>query len=115
MITDTVQQEPVPTVLESIEQLGSLQMKSTEVQLVLGIPPWEDGSPEYLAYHRGRLKAVAEVRAAVHRSALQGSSPSQKEFLELASRVASLPQPKPEPLAAPPPAPAAPQRGRAPR
>ena len=95
--------EPLTT-LEQIEALGALQMRPAEVCLVLGLDPWADDSPEFIAYHRGRLKAVAEVRSAMRRSALQGSAPSQAKFLETAERVDRLPPPapKPAPPAAPP-------------
>ncbi|MDY0001988.1 MAG: hypothetical protein RBU30_11880 [Polyangia bacterium] len=92
-----------PTTLESIERLGSLQMKPNEVQLVLGLEPWEDGSDQWKAYHKGRLQAVAQVRDAMRRSALQGSAPSQAKFLETAERVDRLPPPAPKPAPQPDP------------
>ncbi|MDY0002576.1 MAG: hypothetical protein RBU30_14870 [Polyangia bacterium] len=75
-----------PEQLQEVERLGALQFRPAEVALVLGISgEWPEQGPCWTSYHRGRLRAEAEVRAAIHKAALQGSAPAQKQFGELAT------------------------------
>lgn len=70
--------------LEEIEELGTLQFSVVEVEVILGKPLETDD--ERLAYKRGQLKAEAEVRKSILKLAKSGSSPAQKQFLELVER-----------------------------
>jgi len=67
--------------LAEIEELGALQFSLAEVAIILG-REIADGA-ELTAYRRGQLKAEAEVRASILKLAKSGSSPAQRQFLDL--------------------------------
>lgn len=70
---------------QDIEKLGSLQFSVEEVALIVGITSRALGdNKNYSAgYKRGRLRAQAEVRKSILQLAKQGSTPAQKQFLDL--------------------------------
>jgi hypothetical protein len=75
--------------LEEIEKLAALQFSPREVAIILQVDE-EDFSDHVeihgdvrLRYQRGRLKASAEVRMAILTQAKNGSSPAQKQMLDL--------------------------------
>ena len=78
-------------VLKQVEDLAALQFLPAQVALSVGIKKQEfqhallnEDNPLYLAFHRGRLISEAEVRRAVLTQAKQGSTPAQKQMMELA-------------------------------
>lgn len=62
-----------------VEELASLQFSEDEILTIVG----EDKEIDPLWIKRGRLKAEAEVRKSILSQAKQGSSPAQKEYMNL--------------------------------
>ena len=62
------------------EELAALQFSAEEIQTITGLPTDE------MAYKRGRLLAQAEVRKSILQLAKQGSTPAQKQFLEMSEQ-----------------------------
>lgn len=71
----------IAEILSEIETLAELQFTKREVRISMG-GQWPEGAD--LAYERGRLRGEAEVRAAIKRSAAQGSPPAQAQYVALA-------------------------------
>lgn len=76
--------------LAELESLGGLHFDLTECATVLQVDfdklktaMRDHESKEFLAYERGRLLNIAEVRKVIMRQANQGSSPAQKQVLEI--------------------------------
>lgn len=61
------------------EDLAALQFSVDEIQKITG------NKIDIDSFDRGRLKAQAEVRKSIFKLATQGSSPAQKQFLDLIS------------------------------
>ena len=70
---------------EAVEELASLQFSPEDVAIIAEFDATEFDTDEVLAaaYMRGRLKAQGEVRRAVLQMAKQGSTPAQKQFMQL--------------------------------
>jgi hypothetical protein len=85
--------------LEELQELGELQFSKDECATIMGFSR-KAFSEEFeadevkAAYERGRLKASAEVRRAILQQAKQGSTPAQKQMIELITRAtrATLPE-----------------------
>jgi hypothetical protein len=73
--------KPPATRLAEIEEMATLQFSQNDLEVILGSKL--EGDEELLAYRRGHLKAEAEVRKSILKLAKSGSSPAQKQFLEL--------------------------------
>ncbi len=80
-------------ILEEIESLAELQFSPREVAIIVGIDPEDYETevalavePHALAYIKGQLKAEAEVRKSIFQLAKQGSSPAQKQMMEIITR-----------------------------
>lgn len=71
-------------ILQQIEEFGGLQLDSEEVAIIIDKQTGLWTEKEWAAYKRGHLKAEAEVRKAMKRLAIQGSSPAQSAFMDLA-------------------------------
>lgn len=76
--------------LEELEQLASLQFTIDEIATALELNSTylkksilSKQSQAYKYYERGRLKAEAEIRTAIFKMAKQGSTPAQKQMIEL--------------------------------
>jgi hypothetical protein len=76
--------------LKEIEEFAELQFTPDEVAVIVGIDAGEfmaemmDERGEIaVAYNRGRLRAEAEVRQSILRLAKQGSTPAQKQILDI--------------------------------
>jgi len=75
--------------LKELESLGELQFTIKECGIILTIDPDDlakmisEDKDVSNAYQRGRLRASAEVRKSILQQAKQGSSPAQKQMLEL--------------------------------
>lgn len=82
-----------PELLEEIEGLSRLQFSLDEIAASIG---WKletleksinkKGSKVNIAFERGRIKAEAEVRSAVLKMAKQGSTPAQKQMIDLITK-----------------------------
>jgi hypothetical protein len=79
-----------PTREQTIEQFAGLLFTDREIAIILDEDPAEfkaratsEGTPEYLAVNRGRLKNIAEVRASILQHAKAGSSPAQAQVIKL--------------------------------
>ena len=75
-----------PSLEAQIEANAALMFSTEEVEIITGL---EIGSIQLDAnyrthYRRGRLRAQAEVRRSIADMAKRGSSPAQKQFLQLA-------------------------------
>lgn len=78
--------------LNEIEELGRLQFSLHECGTVLGFNfdafkklMRKDGSI-LIAYNKGRLLAEAEVRKSILAQAKQGSTPAQKQMLDMINK-----------------------------
>jgi len=69
----------VNTLQTEVEELASLQFSRDEILTIVG----EDKTLEDIWVKRGRLKAMAEVRKSIFSQAKQGSSPAQKEYMNM--------------------------------
>ena len=79
-----------PPQLLELEENGSLQFSHEECAIILGVESIsfckivrDRNSPEYIAYERGRLRSSAEIRKAILTQAKNGSSPAQKQMIDL--------------------------------
>ena len=66
------------------EELGRLQFREEEAEIIMNEKLNDKTRKEVL---RGRLMAEAEVRASILLMAKQGSSPAQKQMLELMDKL----------------------------
>lgn len=79
--------------LSEIEQLGELQFSIREIAIIMQLDEAalekkvRENKIVRNAYERGRLKASAAVRKALLQLAKQGSSPAQKQMLELIDKA----------------------------
>lgn len=70
--------------LKELTQLGEIQFTLPECATVLQCPIEALREPQSIeAYQRGRLIASAAVRRAILQQAKQGSTPAQKQMIEL--------------------------------
>jgi predicted DNA-binding protein YlxM (UPF0122 family) len=79
--------------IEEIESLSELQFSPDEIATIIQVD--QDAFKQTIvtndsiktAYNRGRLKADAAVRKAILEQAKQGSTPAQKQMLELINQA----------------------------
>jgi hypothetical protein len=69
---------------EQVEYLAGLQFTMIEVELVVG-QPIEDILEQ--AYMRGALLEEAKVREAIKRLAVRGSSPAQRQYIDMVTKT----------------------------
>lgn len=70
--------------ISTIEELAGLQFSIEQIALILEIDESEFDAPVYAkAYLRGKLKAEAEIRKSIFQLAKQGSTPAQKQMMEI--------------------------------
>lgn len=71
--------------LRQIEELGALMFDYSEVALIAGVDKQSlmDDGPAKTAYMRGQLKAAADVRQSILKMAKNGSTPAQKQLVDL--------------------------------
>ncbi len=85
--------QPTQEQLEKIEELAELQFLPKQIAIVVGVCPdefeeeifSEDGAM-YLCYTRGQLKSEAAIRKSMLQMAKQGSTPAQKQMLEIIAK-----------------------------
>ena len=78
--------EAPPSLEEQIEANAALMFSYEEVEIITGLQVGtiQHNESHRNHYRRGRLRALAEVRRSVADMAKRGSSPAQKQFLQLA-------------------------------
>ena len=77
---------PPKPIKHQVEELGSLQATVEEILIALELQD-EDWTQELDGYFlRGQLRSIFQVRKAILTMARQGSSPAQKQFLDLIER-----------------------------
>lgn len=70
-------------ITEQIEELAQLQFSNEEISTIMKIDI-DDMNEKYADnVSRGRLMAEAEVRKSILQLAKQGSTPAQKQYLDL--------------------------------
>lgn len=76
--------------LKEVESFASLAFSPRDIAVILCIPVDDfeqlfaiETSPIFLAFERGRLKALKDLRAAIYNTAISGSSPAQAEIIKL--------------------------------
>lgn len=69
------------SILNEIEELARLQFTEKEIEIIMDAKI--SSAEKKKAYQRGRLKAQAEVRQSILKQAKQGSTPAQKQFMDL--------------------------------
>ena len=76
--------------LSALEEYAGLFFTKREIAVVLACPlPWledriaDETTPEYAAYHRGRIIAEAKVRKSILQHATQGSSVAQEQMRKI--------------------------------
>lgn len=68
---------------EKIEELAALQFTTEEIAKIMEMGAKKLLSQFQSSIDRGRLMAEAEVRRSILKLAKQGSTPAQKQFIEL--------------------------------
>lgn len=76
-----------PSIEEQVEEMAELQFTDAEIATIVGMPEDDLISAHESNIDRGRLRAEAEVRRAVYQAAKQGSTPAQKQFMDLNARA----------------------------
>ncbi len=70
--------------LKELESMATLQFTIEECSKILGVSTKDIIKPEnYVAYEKGRLQTIADVRNVILTQAKQGSSPAQNHFIKL--------------------------------
>ena len=76
--------------IKEIEDLSELQFSIEEIAIIVGLDAVElkkcineKKGDKYLAFEKGRLRADASVRASILKLAKQGSTPAQKQMMDL--------------------------------
>jgi len=77
---------PDKSVREQIEELAELQFSIEEIAIIVELEVSEVRRDYRKEYDRGRLLAQAEIRKAILQQAKQGSSPAQRQMMELIDR-----------------------------
>lgn len=82
--------------LNQIEMFASRAFTPRDVAIIIGVPVMEfeilftdEKHTAFLAYEKGRLKALMDLRNNIYASALSGSSPAQAEIAKLFTKQAS--------------------------
>jgi hypothetical protein len=85
------------TVEQQIEEWAQLQFSEDDIQFALDIDVEkfdealdDDTHPWTIAIRRGRLKAEASVRKSILTMAQQGSTPAQKQFIDIIEKAAKM-------------------------
>lgn len=77
-----------PEELQQVEELAELQFGEDEIALIVGIDPHDvRNHPDFQGHmRRGHLKGEAYVRRKIYQLAKDGSSPAQRQMLDLIQR-----------------------------
>ena len=69
--------------LAEIEELGRFQFSQSEIAIIIDIEESKFTEPMIEARQKGRLIASSEVRKAILKQAINGSTPAQKQMMDL--------------------------------
>lgn len=72
------------TELKEIENFAKVRIPKNEIAIILNFEKWDNNKNK--AFQKGRLIGNAEIRKSIFEMARNGSSPAQKQFLELISQ-----------------------------
>jgi len=72
---------------EQIESISELQFIDEEIAIIMEIPISELISLYSVSIDRGRLRAEADVRAAILKAAKEGNPAAQKQVMQLNERA----------------------------
>lgn len=73
--------------MQEIEELGRLQFSIPEISIILGIDELSFTNEMMKARNRGRLMASSEVRKSILQQAINGSTPAQKQMMDLIEKA----------------------------
>lgn len=80
--------------LEELEEFGGIHFTIRDCAVVLGCDLQElekaistPGTPENVAYEKGRLLSAAKLRQAIVKQAEQGSTPAQKQLIDIIEKT----------------------------
>ena len=73
--------------MQEIEELGRLQFSVPEISIILGIDELSFTNEMMNARNRGRLMASSEVRKSILKQAIDGSTPAQKQMMDLIEKA----------------------------
>ncbi|MCK9326760.1 MAG: hypothetical protein M0P69_14810 [Bacteroidales bacterium] len=73
--------------MQEIEELGRLQFSIPEISIILGIDELSFTNEMMKARNRGRLMASSEVRKSILKQAIDGSTPAQKQMMDLIEKA----------------------------
>lgn len=73
--------------MQEIEELGRLQFSIPEISIILGIDELSFTNEMMNARNRGRLMASSEVRKSILQQAINGSTPAQKQMMDLIEKA----------------------------
>jgi hypothetical protein len=77
--------------LQEIEDLGRLQFSQSEISIIIDIEESKFTEPMIEARNKGRLMASSEVRKAILKQAISGSTPAQKQMMDLIEKAEPVP------------------------
>ena len=77
--------------LQEIEDLGRLQFSQSEISIIIDIEESKFTDPMIEARNKGRLMASSEVRKAILKQAINGSTPAQKQMMDLIEKAEPVP------------------------
>ena len=77
--------------LAEIEELGRLQFSQSEIAIIIDIEESKFTEPMIEARQKGRLIASSEVRKAILKQAINGSTPAQKQMMDLIEKAEPIP------------------------
>jgi len=77
--------------LQEIEDLGRLQFSQSEISIIIDIEESKFTDPMIEARNKGRLMASSEVRKAILKQAISGSTPAQKQMMDLIEKAEPVP------------------------
>jgi len=77
--------------LEEIEHLGRLQFSQSEISVIIDIDESKFTDEMIRARNKGRLTASAEVRKSILEQAVNGSTPAQKQMMDLIEKAEPIP------------------------
>lgn len=89
--------------LKQIEEFAQLQFLPEQIAIIIGVDETdlqeqiEKNTPAKKAYLRGQLKAEAEVRKSILDMAKRGSTPAQKQIIEIIEKNRRPPKPATNP------------------
>lgn len=75
---------------KDVEELGALQFSEKEICIILGLNYSVIDNEFNRLYNRGRLQASAAVRKEILTQAINGSTPAQKQMIDLIEKASEF-------------------------